>query len=182
VLGAGALAACGGDGGPDTLAEWATEADQVCSSTQAAFDGEPPVVSPFPGEVLRVAAEYSEVLVEQLRDLGTPGERDEDVERYVDTVEARNEALVVYADELDRSPAAGPGPSSDLLSQKTLDAAEQAEALGLQVCRVGVDPTIARTSADTSTTTAPVTGDTARPLDPLDEIVDESETVESSAP
>lgn len=182
LLGGGALGACGGDAGPDTLAAWVAEADAVCSSTQAAFDSEPPVVSPFPGEVLRLAADYSELQVEQLRDIGTPDERADEIERYLDTVEARNAALVEYADELDRSPAAGPGPSTDLLSEKTLDAAEQATALGLQICRVGVDPTISESTSGTSTTSALATAETARPLDPLDEIVDESETVDSTVP
>lgn len=164
VLPVGALIACSHD---LPINEWLTSADAICRASQTSADQNPAPQSPLPGDKLRLSAKRTREELDKLKELDTPTEQKSAVAEYLIVLGHRADALVNYAEAVDKAPAQGPAPSRTTLEERTTEAYTQAQALGLNDCNGGIDFTIDTTSTTTSTAVTNATG--AGPEDVIDQ-------------
>lgn len=150
----GAAAACGGGG--VALSSWRTKADEICAQVQKEADQVRPVLfTPTLADTMRKSAELSKKEASQLRDLEKPDERRAEVRDYLGSLDERNRLLELQASLLGGSDPGGTPPSFDELATVTAQAASQAQGLGLQKCRAGVDMSVGGSSSSSSTSVDP---------------------------
>ncbi|MFN8039838.1 MAG: hypothetical protein U0Q07_11570 [Acidimicrobiales bacterium] len=167
AAGGGLLAAsCSGGGIP--LSSWRTKADEVCATVQKEADQIRPVLfTPTLADTMRKSAELSKKEASQLRDLEKPDEKRAEVRDYLGSLDERNRQLELQANLLGGATPGATPPSFDDLAKVTAQAASQAQALGMQKCRAGVDMSVGGTSSSSTSSTAPSAGGPTTTLEPV---------------
>ncbi len=146
--------------GQPTISDWLRQADAVCRTAEEASAADPIAVRPVPGDALRIGVERTRAEVDALRKLDRPREWSTAVSDYLLSLDRRNEVSEEYAKAIDRTPVNAEAPPRELVDRTAEDAANKAQALGLQWCDGGIDPT--RSPPDVGPT-APVTSDPTTP-------------------
>lgn len=121
------------------LSQWVAKADEICARSQNDAELVRPVVFPRSMlDILRKSAELSKRESRELRDLEKPIERRQAVRDYLGTLDERNRALDLLVSATEQA-----SPDAEVQTEQlvtlTQKAVEQAQALGLQKCRAGVD-------------------------------------------
>ena len=167
LVAGGGLVAASCSGGGISLSSWRTKADDVCATVQKEADQVRPVLfTPTLADTMRKSAELSKKETSQLRDLEKPDEKRAEVRDYLGSLDERNRQLELQANLLGGSDP-GSQPSFDELAKITAQAASQAQALGMQKCRAGVDMSVGGSSSSSTSSTAPGAGGPTTTLEPV---------------
>ena len=167
LVAGGGLVAASCSGGGISLSSWRTKADDVCATVQKEADQVRPVLfTPTLADTMRKSAELSKKETSQLRDLEKPDEKRAEVRDYLGSLDERNRQLELQANLLGGATPGGTPPSFDDLANTTAQAASQAQALGMQTCRAGVDMSVGASSSSTTSSTAPGAGGPTTTLEP----------------
>ena len=167
LVAGGGLVAASCSGGGISLSSWRTKADDVCATVQKEADQVRPVLfTPTLADTMRKSAELSKKETSQLRDLEKPDEKRAEVRDYLGSLDERNRQLELQANLLGGATPGGTPPSFDDLAKTTAQAASQAQALGMQKCRAGVDMSVGASSSSTTSSTAPGAGGPTTTLEP----------------
>lgn len=168
LVAGGGLVAASCSGGGISLSSWRTKADDVCATVQKEADQVRPVLfTPTLADTMRKSAELSKKETSQLRDLEKPDEKRAEVRDYLGSLDERNRQLELQANLLGGSDPGGSQPSFDELAKITAQAASQAQALGMQKCRAGVDMSVGGSSSSSTSSTAPGAGGPTTTLEPV---------------
>lgn len=134
-----AAAACGGGG--MSLENWAAEANEVCADFQREAERAIPGYSGLPVDrAVELNADLAVDELRALRDLGRPGERGDETSEWLDVLNRRAGALQTWTLALDEAGGASPGePVPQSVLESSIEAAELAAELGLDLCGGGVE-------------------------------------------
>ncbi|MCX7619326.1 MAG: hypothetical protein N2037_00600 [Acidimicrobiales bacterium] len=131
------LGACSAQNRP--LSQWVAKADAVCARSQDEAELVRPVVFPRSMlDILRLSSELSKKEASDLRDLEKPTERRQEVRDYLGTLDERNRALDLLVSATEQASPDAEVQTGELV-RLTQQAVDQAQRLGLQKCRAGVD-------------------------------------------